>query len=114
VILATLVAMALAAQSRLVKQWNDADLRLEAARVADDLISSWWELGITVPHKQSGQSATHPDWRWQTTPLEDQQLLNDHLEIVRVSIFAPPGSRYGNMPLCEIDLLTSLDVGGRK
>ena len=113
VILGTLVAMALSAQARLVHQWNAADMRIEAAKVADDLLSFWWDSPGQMPHQQEGVSTDHPGWRWRTVSLQDAALLRDRMEVVRLSIFAPPTAGYGDVPLAEIELLTSLD-GRRK
>jgi prepilin-type N-terminal cleavage/methylation domain-containing protein len=83
VILGTLVAALALARGRAMRQYADAELRLQAARAADAMLSIWLDgPADAVPIRGGGALSGVPGCTWRTVPVLDPSA--DQLGVVVV------------------------------
>ena len=82
-ILATLLVAMLAARDRYTRQWFRADQRMEAAAVADELLTTWWQKPHEFPRRSAGSVE---GWRWQTRIVTDAAARGLGVEVVRLRV----------------------------
>ena len=108
-IIGTLVAMSLGAQSRLVHQWKEADMRTQGAAIADEMLTDWWQSTGKVPQNAGGPVRTRAGWTWRTTPLVNDALAHEQLRIVRLSVYPPADSAVGPGAMSEVDVVVKIE-----
>jgi prepilin-type N-terminal cleavage/methylation domain-containing protein len=107
-ILATVVAMILAARGRYLRQSALAQRRLHAVAAADELLTQWWKKPQAIPESGRGE-VNGPDqlgWQTQVVPGETADQLGARvlrLEITDERRGAAPGSVKG--PLVSVEFL---------
>ncbi len=133
-LVATLIVGAMGAQSRLKRQWREANLRIEAVDIAESLMTQWWNSTEGIPHNDNGEveitttndqgemegeiegemediplndygeTGDIPNWRWSTHVVHDQHLKDNNLEIVQLQVFPPPSQRSKNAAV-KLDII---------
>jgi hypothetical protein len=84
-ILATLLSAVLLTKQRAARQWRSADERIEAAAIADELLTQWWAGGqIALPGR--GYVSDHDHWQWQTFAVQSPaaQALGTQIAELRI------------------------------
>ncbi|MCY2929863.1 MAG: hypothetical protein NTV86_10295 [Planctomycetota bacterium] len=90
-ILGSLLVALLMAAHRLNVQARRSQARLEACRIADELLAAWWPTREDFPTDSSGPVAGREGWRWRTSTQagrEDARRLG--ARTVALEVFAPP------------------------
>jgi type II secretory pathway pseudopilin PulG len=95
VVLGTLLAAVTVARGRFLRQWAEADRRLQATRAVDALLSEWLS-GSTqaVPVNSRGPlvgGAVNQIWR--TRPMRDPAAAELGAVVVRLEVFDTASSR---------------------
>ena len=93
-ILGTLLVALLVARDRHARQWQRAGERVEAARVADDLLTAWWAEPAKFPRRSAG---TVGEWRWRTDDATDADARRLGLAVVRLRVW--PADDLGAVPV---------------
>ena len=89
-ILGTLLVAILLSASRLQASAARADRRIEACRVADSLLETWWAAKPEdFPRAASGTVGGAGGWSWRTTLTENPESRAMKAETVALEIFAP-------------------------
>jgi hypothetical protein len=91
-ILGTVLVSVLIADGRLRKQASFSEDRIEACRIADELLAEWWpttEEPDRFPRQGSGELLDRPGWSWRTeiVPHETAEKLN--AEVISLEIYSP-------------------------
>jgi hypothetical protein len=102
-LLGTLLAAMLISSARIREQTHKADLRIQAAGIADGLLGRWWLKPRGVPRGEEGRVEGRPGWRWRmrTANREDAGRLD--AEVVVLEILPPSGA--GGQPAARVELL---------
>jgi len=104
VILGTLLTALVLANARLTAQTIAAGSRLEACRIAEDLLRDWTTSEDGVPRSGSGEITGRPGWLWHTEPHENEQADELRSAVISVRIFAP-GTNAQGPPSLQLELL---------
>lgn len=110
VLLGSLLATVTLAKARYTRQLSLAARQLEAVKVADSILSQWWqESPDTIPRDGNGQvttELTEADLSWRTHPLDIQSEEQIGYTIVRFELYdqQQPESQ---PPLVTVDLAIS-------
>ncbi len=102
-LMGTLLTAVVLANARFTVQARSAEVRLEACRIADELLGNWFADENVFPKNTGGEIAAHPGWRWQTARSENKSATELDAEVVSLKVFAP-GSENGQ-PAVEVELL---------
>jgi len=109
-LLGTVLASALIARGRFLRQWAEADQRLAAARAADAMLATW--LGAPASSLAVPAQGVVPDlqgysWRTRWAPkTRDGDSLR--VAVARLEIFGPRGAggeERSNQPLVSVEFL---------
>ena len=103
VILGTVLASLSIARGRFLRQWGDAERKLQATRALDQQIDTWLSATpTTVPFAGRGSlNGVNGGW-WQTRRLNNPGTGMLGASVVRVEAFSPGVS---NVPVATVDLL---------
>ena len=83
-LLGTLLVWLIVGQARLVRQTGRAQRKIEAVKIADQLLTTWWQNRTNFPYQGSGPAG--PDLIWQTRIIERPELTALGAEVVRLDI----------------------------
>ena len=90
VILGTILVMIVMAKTQLDKKSLQAQGRLQACRVMDDLLDRWWSDDLAkFPRNGAGDVPDWNGWKWQTRAVTRADAKAVHAEVVVVDVFAP-------------------------
>jgi len=89
-LLGSLLVSILVGVSRLQAQAVRAERRIEACRVADRLLASWWARRETFPRREEGRLETPAGWRWRTQVVSNASARALGGEVVALELFPPP------------------------
>jgi prepilin-type N-terminal cleavage/methylation domain-containing protein len=107
-LLGTFLAAALVAGARLTAQRGDAERRLEALRVADELLEGWWRDVDNFPRHGEGRVSGRVTWHWTTRPVESEAARAIGCDVValelRQATAAGAGSTDGE-PAVRVELV---------
>jgi len=104
VVLGTLLASMAVARGRFMRQWADADRRLQAVHGADALLARWLASPAShVPAPSSGALDGAPGFTWRTTVMRDRGATSLGAFIVRLDVFDADVSR--QKPVLSVDFL---------
>lgn len=94
VVLGTLLVAVSMARARFMRQWADADKRLEATRAADAMLAGWLATpSATVPIDANGPLGGVPNYVWRTSLIRDPDATRINAYIVRMDVYDMAGSR---------------------
>lgn len=102
-IMGTLVTGLLVATGRLKAQDLQAQLRLEACQVADDLLTGWWSPKEDFPRTGNGTVRRNGNWRWRTRPIRSNRAERMGAQVVALEVF--PIGTHGGAPVARVDVL---------
>lgn len=86
-LLGSLAVVMVLSRGQLMSQHRRAEQKLEAVRVADALLASWWAEGSgSVPINADGAVATHENWVWDTRAITKRDLEPFEARVVRLRI----------------------------
>lgn len=85
-ILGGVLVTMLIGQARLMAQQARADDRLEACRLADALLESWWRDRDRFPRNESGTISGTRSWQWQTQPVANDEAAAVGAEVVALEL----------------------------
>jgi len=85
-ILGGVLVTMLIGQARLVAQQARADERLEACRLADALLESWWRDRDRFPRNESGTISGTRSWQWRTQPVANDEAVAVGAEVVALEL----------------------------
>lgn len=71
-LLGTFLAAALVAGAKLTAQRGEAERRLEATRLADELLEGWWRDVDNFPRHGEGRASGRVTWHWTMRPVENE------------------------------------------
>ncbi len=85
-ILGSVTVALLLARGNLLEQYANAQLKLEAVTIADQLIAGWYAQD-GIPIDEQGEIEAYPDWSWQTrTKINTGSSTDDDLPGSVVSV----------------------------
>ncbi len=89
-----------------MRQWADANHRLEAIHAADALLATWLDTpSAPVPAPSEGTLNGTPGYTWRTSLLRDPAAATLGAVIVRMEVFEPASSRAERPPIFAVDFL---------
>lgn len=89
------------------RQLRQSALRLEAATLADRLLTEWYAGSGYVPRPAWGVFPDAAGWRWHTRPVARGRIDDLEIETVRLEVFAA-GNAHASQPAVVVDLLAPL------
>ena len=105
-LLGTLLASILVAQARVKRQACQADRRLEACAVAEELLQKWWARPESLPRSDSGSVDGRDGWSWRTRPVERTDAQAMGAQVVALEVFWRAGQDQAAEPfLARVELL---------
>jgi hypothetical protein len=93
----------LLADGRLRHQAANAERRVEACAIADQLLSTWWRKPDEFPRRDEGEVAGKPAWRWRTTPVENRDAAQLGGEMIRLEMETTRDGK--DATLCSIEVV---------
>ncbi len=93
----------LLADGRLRHQTANAERRVEACAIAEELLSTWWRRPDEFPRRDEGEVAGKPAWRWKTTPQENHSATKLGGEVVCLEVETTRDGRKAT--LCEVEVV---------
>ena len=103
-ILGAMLVSVLLASGRLSQQARRTERRLEACRIADDLLAGWWPRASQIQRMADGEVPGHAGWRWRTQPVRNDQARALRGEAVAVEILAPDRTD-DEFPAARVEIL---------
>jgi len=85
-LLGGLLVALLVGQAQMTAQRARADERLEACRLADRLIESWWSDKENFPRSGQGTVFGLYRWRWRTQVVPSKEALGASAELVALEL----------------------------
>jgi prepilin-type N-terminal cleavage/methylation domain-containing protein len=116
VVLGTVLASVTIARGRFVRQWSEAQQRLEATRAVDAMVAGW----LSGPRAKVpiGVRGTVPGMKqhvWQTTVRPDKAAEAVGASVVRLEVFdRADADTARRMPVVAIELLVAGPGGARR
>jgi hypothetical protein len=112
-ILGGVLVAVLVAGARLTTQQGRAAQRLEACRMADGLLESWWPEREKLPRRGGGAVPGADGWSWRTLVVENAEAEALGAEVVALEI---ADARQPDAALVRVELLLArkadADAGG--
>ena len=102
VILGTLLASSIVAAGRLEAQSARSELRVEACRVADQLLETWWTDRSEIPRSDSGLTGVDQQWRWRTCIVDSDAGQEFGAEVVALEVFPADGAHCDALARVEL------------
>jgi type II secretory pathway pseudopilin PulG len=102
-LLGTLLATVLLSIGRIRTQDARAAQRIEACRIAEDLLQQLWAKADKFPRGGDGEVSGKKGWRWRTQAVANPQAQNIRGEVVAVEVLAP-GSDAGP-PAARVEIV---------
>ena len=93
----------LLSHARLATQSRRVELRLEACRIADELLEGWWPEPDKFPRNDSGHVAEGNTWIWRTQIVENAAAADLGAEVVALEILGP--EQEDETPLARVEIL---------
>ena len=109
-LLGTLLVTILVARAKLTAQGRRAELRIEACRLADELLESWWPDRRKIPRNGTGRIPGPGDWRWRTRVVDNRAAEEMDAEVIALEILAPGSEDGRDTPPVRVEIL----LPGRK
>ncbi len=108
----TLVASGLVAMSSHQHSMVLAKQKQQANRIADRLLTNWYEVQGGVPLREQGVIVTTQEWLWRTQPIGSRSVCGLQADVVRLEVLGFTG--YARVPrvLVSIELLQSPNASG--
>lgn len=104
-LLGTLAVAMVLSRGRLVDQHQRAEAKLEAVRLAENLLAQWWADGAgAVPIGESGPLESHAGWSWETDRVLSDDLDAFDAQVVRLRILENAGDAQ-SVELTSVDLV---------
>jgi hypothetical protein len=104
VVLGTLLAAVTVARGRFLRQWSEADRRVQATRAVDALLSAWLSAPAeAVPLDAQGPLDGVPGHVWRTRRMHDAAANALGALVVRLDVIGPAAA--GREPLLTVDFL---------
>ena len=94
----------LMAHASMQRQLGRANKRIDACRVADELLNGWWGDKDKLPRSGSGEAEGVHRWTWLTKTVENDDAGAMGGEVVALEIFDPKGVDDGPAVRVEIIL----------
>ena len=104
-LLATILMGILLTGVQYSRQAGDAERRIAASVVADQILSRWWEDLRKFPRSGSGAATTDGTWYWRTRVLDEQQIEEVPFQIVRLEMLDGRGGKRGNPVALAVDVV---------
>ena len=89
-LLGTLLVALLSARAKVTRQYQGAEARLEAVKVAEELLAGWWREVGRFPRNdvgQVGEGVSRFVWRTRVIPNQAMEELSS--EVVRLELSRP-------------------------
>ena len=90
-VLGSLLVSILIGAVRLQGQAGRAERRLEACRVADQLLEAWWRVPEEFPRRDEGEVSEGDGWLWRTEVVPGDADRSLRGEVVALEVFAAGG-----------------------
>ena len=85
-ILGSLLVGLVMAKAAHTRQIAASRRQLEGARLADDLIASWWASGQPVQSGRTGTIGADGQWAWETRAVDNSEIEKLGARVVRVEL----------------------------
>jgi len=102
-LLGALLTSLIAAAGNMRRQALQADRRIEACRIADALLSRWWDGETPFPRNASGIVEAHEGWRWRTRVVPNRDAWRVYGEVVALELFCEAPA--GREPAARVEVL---------
>jgi type II secretory pathway component PulJ len=103
VILSTLLVSVAMARGRFLRQWSDADRRIQVTQSVDHLLSRWLSAPPSaLPISGQGNLEDAPNFIWRTRPMNDPAAGHFGAITVRLEAF---DSRFQGPAIVTVDFL---------
>ncbi len=110
-LLGGLLVALLVGQAQLVAQRARAEEHLEACRLADQLIESWWSDQETFPRRSQGTVSGLYRWRWRTQVGPSKEAEEARAELVALELVRQ-GTETAKDPRAALRVELLLPKGG--
>ena len=112
VLMGTLVASGLVAMSSHQHSIVLAKQKQQANRLADRLLTNWYEVQGGVPLREHGVIVTTQEWLWRTQPIGSRSVCGLQADVVRLEVLGFTGNARVPRVLVSIELLQSPNASG--
>lgn len=109
-LLGSLVSLSFSSRSNINAQYREANLKLQAAALAEKQLAFWHGRAEGPPRRASGVIVGQANWGWRTTVINDPDLVKLDLEILHVQIFAPATERSIAGPVLTVELMVGAEA----
>ncbi|MEQ1824850.1 MAG: type II secretion system protein [Pirellula sp.] len=110
VLMASLVATTMVALASHQRTILLAKQRQQANRVAETLLTNWYELNGDIPTRAQGVVDAQAEWHWQTQPIGSTTLCGLTVNIVRLDVFGRVGLDSQPRILTSVELVQGLNA----
>lgn len=111
-LLATVLVVVLQIEARYRHQAARAQRRAAAVRVADGLLTEWWQAPKGIPQAASGVATADTGFSWRTAPVADATVSELGGQIVRLEVFDAHAAEPLARPLIMTDVVVSNNLRG--
>ena len=108
----TLVASGLVALSSHQHSILLAKQKQQANRVAEMLLTNWYEVQGRVPLRDQGIVASNGEWLWRTQPVGLRFVCGLQASVIRLEVLGRVGTNVDPQILVSIELLQSQNASG--
>lgn len=105
-LLATLGVSTLLAVSRHHRQTQLAQRRIQAAVIADQMLSQWYATSTGLPLTATGKINGTANWQYVVGPIDQKTVVGQGVQVVRFEI------NDGQQVLCSLELLRKMQLEG--
>jgi len=110
VLMGSLVASAMVALASHQHSQRLARQKHLANRVAESLLTNWYELRGQVPIREQGTVSMDGEWLWRTQPVSVQTVCGLPVNVIRLEIVGRVGTRLEPRVLSSIELIQTPDA----
>ncbi len=111
-LLATVLVALLQIEARSRRQTAHAERRAQAVKVADALLTEWWQLPQGLPRAGGGVVQSDPSLTWRTTTIDDATVNELSGQIVRLEIFDARSTNVPGEALIHTDVVAPIKLFG--
>lgn len=79
----------LVSNARLTAQAGRAQRRIEACRIADELLEKWWPQRDRLPRDEGGRVSRRKGWTWRTRRVENEAAEAMDAQVIALEVFGP-------------------------
>jgi prepilin-type N-terminal cleavage/methylation domain-containing protein len=105
VLMGTLVATSIVSLAAYKKQMQFSQQRVTAVRLADEILTRWYELKQGPPFLDRGVIESDGTWSWRTQPVRVQRLFGQEVTVIRFDLLSPQEQQRKPTVMVSVELL---------